>query len=98
MAGLNGFPKSGRDMVASLKLPTLGIPASSGAGGCQTVATADSGTGMGTAIVDATLLTFRDERLGAVEDGAPASAWPAGRARPRRDDRRLMERSDEGRP
>ena len=53
---------------------------------------------MGTAIVDATLLTFRDERLGAVEDGAPASAWPAGRARPRRDDRRLMERSDEGRP
>ncbi len=35
MAGVNEFPVSGRLMVAKLKLPPLGIPASSGAGGCQ---------------------------------------------------------------
>jgi hypothetical protein len=37
MAGVNGVPIRGRIMVVNLKLPTLGIPAFSGAGGCQSV-------------------------------------------------------------
>ncbi len=35
MAGLDGFPLTGRIMVANLTLPTLGIPASLAAGGYQ---------------------------------------------------------------
>jgi len=37
MAGLNGFPLSGRVMVVNLKLPPLGIPPRSRGGGCQSL-------------------------------------------------------------